>query len=157
MTEDEKVKIVNYIVLGAITGAVVNVLYFISLHLPVWFNLGNYNHIDYASQQFFGTTEGNPDLLGFFVLSSLTSVVSLAILGIIFFLLRSRAEWERKLTRFLFVSLLYGIVNFILFVPQLLQVPNLDFIVDGSILFIIIVIEFLTGGFLLYNLEDRFG
>ena len=156
MTEDAKVKIVNYIVYSAITGVVANVLYFLLLLFPPWFNLGNYNHIDYVSQQFLGTTAGNPDLVVFLITSFVTSLVSFIIFGIIMFLLRSRAGWERDLTRYLILSLLYGIVNFILFIPQLLQVPNLDFIVDGSIMFIIIMIEFLAGGLIFYYLEGQF-
>ncbi len=157
MTENANVKIMNYLVYGAITGVVVNVLYFLLLLLPPWLNLGNYNHIDYASQTFFDTSAGNPDIVGFLIVSSVTSLVSLTIFGIVIFLLRSRARWEQNLTRYLIVSLLYSIANFILFMPQLLQVPIIDLIVDGSIMFIIIVIEFLAGGLIFYYLEERFG
>ena len=54
-------------------------------------NLGTYDEIDSISQQFLGTSVGNPNVVGFFIVNMVAAVVLGIIFGIIIFLLLTRA------------------------------------------------------------------
>ena len=155
MAEDVKVKIGNKIMYGAIAGVVGNVVAFILNFLQPLINLG-FDIIDYNSQQILGTTAGNPNLVGYFILQIVGGVFQGIIFGIIIFLLMTRAGWERDLTRYLIVAIVYAVVFSLLFWIPIIAMAELDLIVDSLIQLIITLIVALIFGLTFYYLEEQF-
>ncbi|MHA1940468.1 MAG: hypothetical protein ACXACP_04735 [Candidatus Hodarchaeales archaeon] len=155
MGKEVKLNIVTKIVYSAISGigsSVVNLILLLSSSL---INLSKYDHIEYFSQQFLGTTEGNPDLVGYFIISSIVGVLGMIVLGIIIHLLITKAGWERDLRRYLLVAIVYTAVQLPLFIFAI-PAAVFDLIVDGAIYSIISVSAYVSGTLILYYLEERF-
>ncbi|MHA2052382.1 MAG: hypothetical protein ACW99F_02180 [Candidatus Hodarchaeales archaeon] len=155
MGKEVKLNIVTKIVYSAISGigsSVVNLILLLSSSL---INLSKYDHIEYFSQQFLGTTEGNPDLVGYFIISSIVGVLGMIVLGIIIHLLITKAGWERDLRRYLLVAIVYTAVQLPLFIFAI-PAAMFDLIVDGAIYSIISVSAYVSGTLILYYLEERF-
>jgi len=157
MAEDVKVKIENKIVYGAIAGGVAGVGDVILGFLSSSIKLGKYDSIEYSSQQFFGTTPGNPNLVGLFILGILIYAVGGIILGIIIFLLLTRAGWERDLTRYLIVVIVFGVVLTLLAFITIIPNTEFDLLIDGPIQLIIGLINSLILALTFYYLEEQFG
>jgi hypothetical protein len=156
MTEEVKVNIVSRIMYSAIGGVGSSVVNIILMLLFSVINLGKYDHLEYFSQQNLGTTAGNPDIVGYFIISTIVGVFGMIVLGIIIHLLMTKAGWERNLTRYLIIAFVYTIVQIPLFI---LAIPAemFDLIVDGAIFSIISLSAYLSGTIILYYLEERFG
>ncbi|MHA2174874.1 MAG: hypothetical protein ACXAB2_01705 [Candidatus Hodarchaeales archaeon] len=155
MGKEVKLNIVTKIVYSAISGigsSVVNLILLLSSSL---INLSKYDHIEYFSQQFLGTTEGNPDLVGYFIISSIVGVLGMIVLGIIIHLLITKAGWERDLRRYLLIAIVYTAVQLPLFIFAI-PAAVFDLIVDGAIYSIISVSAYVSGTLILYYLEERF-
>ncbi|MHA2033153.1 MAG: hypothetical protein ACW99Q_27610 [Candidatus Kariarchaeaceae archaeon] len=156
MSESEKVKIVNSVVYGVIAGVVASVISYILQSLASSINLGKYDNMDFSSQLFLGTPAGSPDLVGMFGVSIMSGVITGLLYGIIIFLLRSKAGWERNLTRYLVVAVVFTVASILLFIP-LIPAGEFDFLVDGLIQSIIPLIAFSFNALAFYYLEEQFG
>jgi hypothetical protein len=158
MVEDVKAKIVNKIGYGVIAGVVAGVVNSILEFLVSSINLGKFDDIESVSQQFLGTTAGNPNILGWFILNMVVWIVFGGItFGIIIYLLMTRAGWERDLTRYLTVAIVLGVVFFLLNMTTLIiSMTELDLLVDGLIILIIFLTGYLILALTVYYLEERF-
>jgi hypothetical protein len=163
MVEDVKAKIVNKIGYGVIAGVVAGVVNSILEFLVSSINLGKFDDIESVSQQFLGTTAGNPNILGWFILNMVVWIVFGGItFGIIIYLLMTRAGWERDLTRYLTVAIVLGVVVFLLnifllnMVTLIISMVELDLLVDGLIILIIFLTCYLILALTVYYLEERF-
>jgi hypothetical protein len=156
MAEEVKLNFVNKIVYGAIGGAVLGVFNTVLQFLFSAINVG-FDAIDYNSQQYLGTTAGNPNVVGILLISVVSSAFLGIVYGFIIFLLLKQAGWERNLTTYLIVAIVVGIVIGTL--PFILLIPTAEFdiIVDGLIYLIIAVIVSSILGLTFYYLEEQFG
>jgi hypothetical protein len=158
MAEAVKVNIRNKLVYGVIAGVVAGVVNSILEFLVSSINLGKFDDIESVSQQFLGTTAGNPNLVGWFILNMVVWIVFGGItFGIIIYLLMTRAGWERDLTRYLTVAIVLGVVFFLLNMATLIiSMAELDLLVDGLIILIIFLTCYLILALTVYYLEERF-
>ena len=156
MAEAGNVKIGNKIGFGTIAGGVGGVVEAILQFLASSINLGKYSEIEDTSQRFLGTTAGNPNLVGYFIINTVAGVVLGIIFGIIIFLLLTRAGWERDLTRYLSVAIVFGVVFFLLdiTIASILSI-EFDLLIDGSIQLILDMIAALILGLVFYYLEEQ--
>ena len=162
MTEDGKVKIRTKIGYGAIAGVVTGVVNFIVEFLVSSIKLGTYDPIDSGSQQFLGTSAGNPNLVGISIISIVFGALVGIIYGITLFLLMTRLEgtsrkagYERDLPRYLILAIVMEVVLFLIDIMSI--TAEFDLLIDGSIRLIIIVILIpLILALTFYYLEERF-
>ncbi|MFW9855042.1 MAG: hypothetical protein ACFFFG_08265 [Candidatus Thorarchaeota archaeon] len=156
MSDNSNARILNYLVYGVIAGVVSSIVNLILHLLTSVINLGKYNHIDFYSHRFLGTPMGNPDLVGFYFISAIFGVVNGVMLVIILFLLISKAGWERDLTRFLIVAIVFTAVFFPLVIMLIASMAEFDLILDGVIFLIINAITMCFAALMVYYLDGAF-
>jgi hypothetical protein len=66
------------------------------------------------------------------------------------------AGWERDLTKYFIVAIVFAVVLWLLFIPVVIG-PDFDLLVDGSIQLIITLIGSSILAPLFYYLEEQFG
>jgi hypothetical protein len=157
MSEGEKAKIVNLIAYGAIAGVVGGAVDIILKFLVSSINLGKFDDIDYASQQFLGTTAGNPNVIGIFVVGIISWAFLAIIYGIILYLMRTKAGWDQDLMRYLVVALVLGVVLTVLTMGMALSTAEFDPFIDVPVQFIIGVFSVALLAPIVYYLEEQFG
>jgi hypothetical protein len=153
----ENVSIVKYIVYGAIAGVVGGAVDIILKYLVTSINLGTFDDIDYASQQFLGTTAGNANLMGVFIIGIVMwAFLGGLVYGVILFLLMTRAGWQRDLTRYVIAAAVMGVVLTLVTMTMALSTAEWD-LIDIPIQFIIGVGSVILLAPIVYYLEDQFG
>ncbi|MFW9778701.1 MAG: hypothetical protein ACFFE8_07575 [Candidatus Heimdallarchaeota archaeon] len=154
MTDVNKVNPRNKMVYGAIAGGIGGAVDIILKFVVTTFNIGKFDDIAFASQQFFGTASGSPNIVGVFGMG----IVMWAFVGLIFggilYLLLTRAGWERNLTRYTVVAFVIG---FVLFLATLTYLPlaEWDLLIDLPIQLVIGVGSMVLLAPIVYALEQR--
>jgi len=94
----EKVNFRNKIGYSAIAGGISGVVYVVLQFLLTSMNIGTLDDIEADSQFIFGTTAGNPNVVGYVIFNIVVWILFGIIIGSIIFVLMTRAGWERNFT-----------------------------------------------------------
>ncbi|MHA1946820.1 MAG: hypothetical protein ACXAC6_16255 [Candidatus Hodarchaeales archaeon] len=156
MAEVANVNLRYKMVYGAIAGVVATIVLFSLRLLTLAINLGTFDPLDFSSQTYLGTPAGNPNLIGVVIIDFVAAPLLGLVFGIILYLLMTRAGWERNLTRYLIVALVFwGLVYIIEIIAVTTSGIEYDLLIDGTIQTISAVIVSQILGLTVYYLEER--
>ncbi|MHA2238165.1 MAG: hypothetical protein ACXAB2_07315, partial [Candidatus Hodarchaeales archaeon] len=134
MAEVANVNLRYKMVYGAIAGVVATIVLFSLRLLTLAINLGTFDPLDFSSQTYLGTPAGNPNLIGVVIIDFVAAPLLGLVFGIILYLLMTRAGWERNLTRYLIVALVFwGLVYIIEIIAVTTSGIEYDLLIDGTI------------------------